>query len=149
MTGSALSHAVGMAHNTSGHLETGGRVPRVDTVEKLAHVLHVAPCFLAFGIDQPCESVQGLLSAGLPERLLQARDSRGFSRKELGRRSNTSDGFVRMTEAGATVPNIAKVEQLAQALDVSACWLAYGVGDWELLPRPRSRSAAKSPDPAG
>ncbi len=146
MTGAALSLAVDMAHNTSGHLEAGGRVPRVDTVEKLGKVLRVSPCFLAYGIEQPCEPGEGSLSAGLPERLLQFRQERGLSRKELGRLSGTSDGFVRMTETDATVPNIAKVEALAKALKVSPCWLAYGVGDRDLPAR--RRPAAQSPDPA-
>lgn len=143
MSGSSLSLAVGMTVNTSWNLEAGGRVPRVDTIEKLAKVLHMSPCLLAFGIEQPCEPVAGSLSAGLPDRLLQSRQERGFSLRELGRRSDTSDNFVHMTETGATVPSIAKVEQLANALDVSACWLAYGVGDRELPAWRRSRSAVQ------
>ena len=142
MSRSALSLAVGMDRGTASELEGGGRVPRVDTVEKLARVLNVSPCHLAFGLEQPCEPVAGLLSADLPGRLSQLRRERGFSRRELGRKSETSDNFIQMTETAATVPNIAKVEQLAKALGVSPCWLAFGLGPQVLPARRPSRPAA-------
>jgi transcriptional regulator with XRE-family HTH domain len=146
MNGAALSLAVGMAHNTSGHLEAGDRIPRVDTVEKLAAVLHVSPCFLAYGIEQPCEAGDGSLSVGLPARLAQLRQERGLSPRDLGRLAGTSHTFVRDTEAGSSVPNIAKVEALANALKVSACWMAYGVGerDSQLRRRPPAQPTAPS-----
>ncbi len=146
MSGAALSLAVGMTSNTAWSLEAGVRIPRVDTVEKLAKVLHVSPCMLAYGIEQPCEPVAESLSAGLPARLAQLRQERVFSHRELGRLAGMSHNFVRKTETGATVPTIANVEALAHALKVSCCWLAYGVGDRDLPPR-RSRSAVSSPDP--
>jgi transcriptional regulator with XRE-family HTH domain len=147
MSGSALSLAVGMTADAAWRLEAGDRVPRVDTVEKLARVLYLSPCLLAFGLEQSCEHVAGSLCAGLPARVLQLRQERGISRRELGRLSGTSHNFVHTTETGATVPTIAKIEQLANALGVSACWLAYGVGDRELSTRRRSASAARSQDP--
>jgi transcriptional regulator with XRE-family HTH domain len=147
LTGSALSLTVGMARNAASHLEGRARVPRVDTVEKLAKVLHISPCQLAFGVEQSCDAGAGLLSAGLPARLIQLRQERGLSRLELGQRSDTSHTFVRMTESGATVPSIAKVEQLAKALQVSVCWLAFGLGSTELPARRRPRSDAP-PAPA-
>lgn len=137
MSGVALSLAVGMAKTTASQLEGRNHVPRVDTVEKLASALKLSPCMLAYGIEQPCEAGDGSLSAGLPARLAQLRQERGLSSRALGRLSGTSDNFVHMTETGATVPSIAKVEALAQALKVSVCWLAYGVGERELPPRRR------------
>lgn len=79
-------------------------------------------------------------SEGLPARLSWLRQERGLSRRQLGRLSGTSDNFVQMTETGTTVPNIAKVEQLAKALEVSVCWLAFGAGSPELPVRRRPRS---------
>ena len=115
-------------------------MPRLDTVEKLAKVLHVSPCLLAYGVEMPCEAAETALADGLPERLFRLRQERGLSRRQLGRMSGTSDNFVQMTETGTTVPNIAKVEQLAKALQVSVCWLAFGVGSLELPVRRRPRS---------
>jgi transcriptional regulator with XRE-family HTH domain len=146
IAGPVLSLAVGMHRAAASGLEAGGRTPRVDTVEKLAKVLKVSPCMLAYGIQQPCESGAESLSAGLPARLGQLRQERGLSHRELGRLSGMSHNFVRTTEAGSRVPNIANVEALANALKVSACWLAYGVGQRDLPAR--RRPAAQSPDPA-
>ena len=145
--GPKLSIAAGMHRGATSELEAGDRIPRVDTVEKLARVLRVSPCFLAFGIELPCDACDGSPSASLSNRLAQLRGEKGFSRMELGRLSGTSHTFVRDTETGATVPTIAKVEALANALKVSVCWLAYGVGERELPPR--RRLPAQPADPAG
>lgn len=137
---SALSDAVGMARNTASQLERKERTPRLETVEKLARALGVSPCLLAYGVEIPCEQSAAECWTGLPQRLLVLRQERGLSRRQLGRRSGTSDNFVQMTESGATEPNIAKVEQLAKALQVSVCWLAFGLGRRELPVRSRPRS---------
>ena len=148
MTGASLSVAVGMHRAAASGLEAGGRVPRVDTLEKLAKVLGVSPCYLAYGADVPCLAQTGTLFADLPQRLSAMRQERGLSRLELGRLSDTSHTFVRMTETGTTVPNIAKVEQLAKALNVSVCWLAFGIGQADLPAGRRVRSdTPPSPDP--
>lgn len=142
VTSAALSLSVGMSADASWRLEAGGRTPRLDTVEKLAHRLNVSPCLLAYGVELPCEPSDNPLSEGLPERLLLLRQERRLSRRQLGRMSGTSDNFVQMTETGTTVPNIAKVEQLAKALQVSVCWLAFGLGSPELAVRRRPRADA-------
>jgi transcriptional regulator with XRE-family HTH domain len=129
-------------------IEVKDRVPRVDTVEKLASVLHVSPGFLAFGVEHPFELAAESVSAGLPMRLAQLRQERGFSYRELARLSQTSHKFIQMTETGATVPSIAKVEQLAQALAVSPSWLAFGIGERDFAPPRRSRAAAATVQPA-
>ncbi len=140
MTGAALSLAVDMGVNAAWGLEAGGRLPRLDTVEKLASVLKVSACWLAYGVELPCEAAESARIDGLPARLLGLRQERGLSRRELGRMAGTSDNFVQMTETGTTVPNIAKVEQLAKALQVSVCWLAFGLGCPDLPARRRPRS---------
>ena len=142
LTAAALSLTAGMAHNTAGDLEAGGRHPRVDTVEKLASVLRISPGLLAYGIESHYEPGAASLSSGLPARLAQLRQERSLSCRELGRRSDTSHKFIQMTETGATVPSIAKVEQLAQALAVSPSWLAFGIGERDVAPPRRSRAAA-------
>ena len=150
MTGASLSVAVGMHRAAVSGLEGGGRVPRVDTVEKLAKELGVPPCYLAYGVELPCPAQAGTRFTEIPPRLSAIRQERGLSRLELGRLSGTSHTFVRMTETGTTVPNIAKVEQLAKALGVSVCWLAFGIGGAELPAGRRVRSdTPPAPDPHG
>ena len=148
MSGSSLSVAVGMHRAAASGLEGGARVPRVDTVARLADVLGVSPCLLAYGVEVPCPSNAEQRLSDLPQRLSATRLARGLSRLELGRLSGTSHTFVRMTETGTTVPNIAKVEQLAKALNVSVCWLAFGIGQAELPAGRRVRSdTPPAPDP--
>lgn len=108
-----------------------------DTVERLASVLKVSPCWLAFDVELATEAAKNGGVVNHPERLLHQRQERGLSRRELGRTAGTSDNFVQMTETGTTVPNIAKVEQLAKALQASVCWLAFGIGSPELPVRRR------------
>lgn len=144
MSGAALSRAVEMTVDTVWRLEAGGRHPRIDTVEKLASVLGISPGLLAYGIESAGEPTSTSLSSGLPARLAQLRQQRGFSCRELGRLSDTSHNFVQMTETGTTVPSIAKVEQLAQALQVSPSWLAFGIGEQDFAPPRRSRRAVSA-----
>jgi len=44
------------------------------------------------------------------------------------------------------MPNLATVESLARALDLSPAWLAFGIGPRE-LPQRRSRPAPAQPPP--
>jgi transcriptional regulator with XRE-family HTH domain len=124
-----LALASGLADSTAVHdLENGIRIPRVDTVERLADALGVSPCWLAFGIESDFVPSAALRVASLPHRLREARQGRGISARALGRDSRTSDTTVRLTERGETIPNLTKLEALAAALGVSPCWLAFGVG---------------------
>ncbi len=148
LNGAALSAAAGMSHNAVAQLETGARVPRLDTVAKLAKALAVSPCWLAFGVELPCEQAADLAARAIGERLLMIRRERSLSRRELGRLSGTSDNFVQTTEAATTVTSIAGVEQLAKTLNVSVCWLAFGIGRAELPAGRRVRSdTPPAPDP--
>ncbi len=130
--------------------EAGGPLPGIDTVERLAVALGLAPCFLGFGIEgedvfrqkvpggvgramppvpPAADPVQGpLLYEGLPARLAELRERRGLTRRALGRDSGTSDTTVRRVEEREIVPTIATIERLAAALAVSPCWLAFGQG---------------------
>lgn len=140
----ALSVEAGLAQNTAYGLESGERIPRLDTVERLAVALELSPCALAFGIEQTCNSADGGGSTDLPTRVKDMRVARGLSLRELGRLSSTSTNLVRMTETGATMPNLANLEALATALEVSPCWLAFGVEPQKFETRRRSRSFAQS-----
>lgn len=65
------------------------------------------------------------LHQGLPARLKQARQAAGLSRRALAARAGLSNPVVRNLEAG-TIPGVDTAERIAQALGISACWLAYG-----------------------
>lgn len=146
----SVAEAAGLTDgNTVLHLERkAGHVPRVDTVEKIAHALGLSPGFLAYGLPGDCPRGEGLHADGVGARLRAARLDRGLNMRDLGRQSQTSHTTVRLTESGETVPSIATAEVLAQALGVSPGWLAYGIGPQVLPPRRRGRSPAQSPEPA-
>lgn len=144
-SGSALSTEAELARNAVRDLERAARVPRVDTLERVAAALAVSPAWLAFGEGdpQPWEPSPTLCAEGVGERLREARMLRGYSVREVGRLSGTSDTLVRMTETGQTLPNIGKVEALADALSVSPGWLAFGIGPMQ-APARRTRAASAS-----
>lgn len=146
LTHAALARAAGLAsRTTTAILESGGSVPRVDTVEKLAAALKLPPSYLAFGAGSPLPEGQAVCSVGLPDRLLMARQLRGLSRLQLGQRSGTSHTFVRMTETGTTMPNLAKLEELAKALGISPAWLAFGLDPMESAQPSRAMASTVAP----
>lgn len=139
LSSAALSLQAGLSLNAVYGLESGERIPRIDTIERLARALQMSPCKLAFGVEAPNGSGKGLLCEGLPARLAEARAVRGLSRYSLGQLSGTSDTLVRLTETGASMPNLAKLDALARALQISPCWLAFGLGPMEAPSRRRKR----------
>lgn len=136
-----------MAPNTLYGIESGERIPRLDTVERLAAALGLSPSMLAFGIEQPAEPCQGLRSESLYFRLASSRHAAGLSLRDVSSASDTSVNFVRTTEMGGTMPSLAKVEALAKALDVSPCWLAFGLGPEDAPRRGRPPRAPATEQP--
>jgi transcriptional regulator with XRE-family HTH domain len=127
-------------------LEERRHVPRLDTVEKIAHALGLSPAFLAYGIEADAsQPTAGLRCEGVASRLRETRAARGLTMRALARAAGLTDTAVRSTETGASMPSIATVEAFAIALGVSPGWLAYGLGPVEL---PRRRRAAASPAPS-
>ena len=128
-------------------LEAGDRIPRLDTVERIAYALSVSPAFLAFGIQTNAEPMaKGLRCDGVGQRLADARTARGLSVLAVAKLAGLSHTAVGNVERG-TMPTLATAEALAKALDLSPAWLAFGVGPRELPPRRRARPAPAQPPP--
>ena len=68
-----------------------------------------------------------LTCAGLEQRLQSVRVRQNLTRRGLARSAKTSDTTIRLIEEGRQVPRVDLAEKIARALDVSPCWLAYGV----------------------
>jgi transcriptional regulator with XRE-family HTH domain len=127
-------------------MEQGQRIPRLDTVERVAYGLGLSPAFLAYGIDEDAsQPTEGLRCEGVASRLRETRLARGLTMRALARAAGLTDTAVRSTETGASMPGIATVEAFAIALGVSPGWLAYGLGPMEL---PGRRRVAVSPAPS-
>ncbi len=57
-----LSEQAGLANQTAFMIETGRRMPGVDTVERLSNVLGVSPAWIAYG-SQPVRRIKNFLTA--------------------------------------------------------------------------------------
>lgn len=141
----AVASAAGLPDGITVYLlEQGRRIPRLDTVEKIAYALGVSPAFLAFGLEGDSSRSGELLADSVGARLRAVRESRGLTMRALARQASLTDTTVRLTESGATVPTIATVEALAKGLEISPAWLGYGLGP-QVLP---SRRASRAPLPS-
>ena len=126
-------------------LEQGQRIPRLDTVERVAYALGLSPAFLAYGIEADASPPpDGLRREGVASRLRETRIHLGLSVLALATAAGLSHTAVGNVERG-TMPTLATAEALAIALGVSPGWLAYGLGPMEL---PGRRRAAVSPAPS-
>lgn len=141
LTSQALSLAAKMGKGGEALLESAHGVPRLLTVERLADLLRVSPAYLAFGLDVPWEAADAPRSAGVAERARAARELRGFSQREVDRRTEDAAGTIRAVESG-TMPTLKTIEKIARALAVSPAWLAFGIGPRE-LPRRGTRAAGR------
>ncbi len=143
----AMTAICGVDVRTIWAIEKGGRA-NIRTIERIATALGVPACFLAFGergerpfsfriprsqqplpICAPSAKPGDELHLGFAARLTQARENRGHSLRELSRRAGLSVTAVSNYERSINLPLVDAVEQLAVALSVSPCWLAYGTGD--------------------
>src|SRR4051812_1696759 len=79
--------------------------------------MRVMPRSLTTHIDSPKE---------VGRRLKEARDRAGFSQRQLAFPGCTA-AYISRLEAGARVPSLQMINQLAARLDVSGQWLATGV----------------------
>ena len=122
-------------------IERGERIPRLDTVERIAYALGLSPAFLAYGIEGEAGPLaKGLRCEGVAQRLADTRAARSLTMRALARLAGLTDTAVRSTETGSSLPTVATLEAFAHALEVSPAWLAFGVGPQELPPRRRARS---------
>lgn len=123
-------------------LEEGERIPRLDTVERIAYALGLSPAFLAYGIEGEAGPLaKGLRCEGVAQRLADTRAARGLTMRALARLAGLTDTAVRSTESGSSVPTVATLEAFAHALEVSPAWLAFGIGPQELPTRRKARTA--------
>lgn len=128
----ALALAAGLADSTVWTLEVEGRVPGIDTVERLARVLNLSPCYLSYGVEgaalSPLAPDEALRAAGAGGRLQQLRKHQALSLRGLAQAAQLSATAVMNIEARKVLPSVATAEALAVALGCSPCWLAYAEG---------------------
>lgn len=145
-----LAVAAGLSETSAHAIEAGGRIPTLDTAERLALALGVPACWLAYGAfgAQPFQGKipkaeqtgtaptpapiagpvtrDALACLQVGARLLQARTEAGLSLRALARAADMTPSGVSSIETGRTVPSVATVETLAMALGRAPCWLGFG-----------------------
>ena len=72
------------------------------------------------------------LYVGLALRLKQARRQSGLKRLPLATKAGLAAATGRDIETGLRLPTVGTIVRLAAALEVSASWLAYGIGDMHI-----------------
>jgi transcriptional regulator with XRE-family HTH domain len=114
-----------VTRNLVKEVEDGLRVPSIESAKRLAEGLEMSPSSLVFGIEVPPSEVD-IVGVGI--RLAEARSALGLSKADLARAADVARSMVFYIEEGASVPSVEMAEALADALDVSPAWLAYGQG---------------------
>jgi len=139
----------GLNESAAFSLERDGRVPALDTLERLAAALGVPPGWLAYGYEgsepfreryprpifEPADPtpddkhrVFRALHEGFPSRLQQARERSGLSMRTLSTAAGVSVQAWSNAEAGKVVPRVDTAERMAVALGVAPSWLGFGEG---------------------
>jgi transcriptional regulator with XRE-family HTH domain len=73
-------------------MEQGQRIPRLDTIERVAYGLGLSPAFLAYGIDEDAsQPTEGLRCEGVASRLRETRTARGLTMRALARAAGLTD----------------------------------------------------------
>lgn len=68
-------------------------------------------------------------ASGIAARLKQARAHSGITIRALAKSAGIASSAITDTEIGDRIPRADTLEKMARALNVSACWLAYGEGN--------------------
>lgn len=67
----------------------------------------------------------------MPARLAEARRRAGLSQNALAKAAGVAQPTILRLENGTSYPTLDTLEQVAMALRVSPCWLAFGAGERE------------------
>lgn len=78
-----------------------------------------------------CAMSGAIRASTLGARLFEARKAAGLTMRALAEKGGVSHTAISDIEKGHHMPAADIIERLAQALKVSPCWLAYGMGPKE------------------
>lgn len=146
LTRRALARRAGVSNAIIGYLETNQRLPNVGTIARIASALAVSAAYLAYGLGEPTSECPLATTEGMGARLQAVRIEQGLTKAALARLVKLSPTALAGIENGAQ-SGIAVVEALAEVLEVSPGWLAYGV-EPQVLPRSRRGHPPPAQPPA-
>lgn len=123
----ATSLASGLSNEAVSQIEHRQRLPRIDTIERLANTLAVSSAWLAFGEGDASANATAT-TAEVGQRLAAIRQERGLNRRTLAVAAQLAGQAVANIEDKGTIPRVDTLELLAKALGMSPGWLAFGMG---------------------
>jgi len=147
LTRKAVVQTAGAGQTAMRDIETDQRLPTVATVARLALALGVTAPWLAYGLGDMITEGTTANTDGMGARLQAVRVERAITKAKLGRLADLTAPSITQIENGGS-SGVHVVEALALALGISPGWLAFGIGDRELMPARRGRPPAQSPDPS-
>lgn len=114
-------------------LEQGITIPSDKIIQSICDTFHVNKAY--FTDEMPVEEAVEKMppTGGVGERLKTAREEKGWSQKELGRRSDVYASIITRVEAGATL-TMKQGTKLASTLVVGIDWLMEGREDRKYFP---------------
>lgn len=127
MTRTTASLAAGLSNEAASQIEQRQRLPRIDTIERLAGTLSVSSAWLAFGEGDEVAGPAQSDSYTVGQRMVMARTKRGMNRKALGIAAQVAGQAIANIEVKGTLPRVDTLELIAKALDVKPGWLAFGI----------------------
>lgn len=123
---SAASLDAGLPNDFVFHIERRQRLPRIDTIERLARTLGISPAWLTYGEGDATTPHPSLLTAQIGDRIRRLRLQRGLTAAALGRAAHITGQTIANIETGGMMPKVDTLEAIATALAVSPGWLAFG-----------------------
>ena len=121
----AFSAPIGLSPTHIARLEKGVTVPSQENINRICEAFEVDKRYFECLIDVKAAVEKKNPEAGVANRLKLAREEKGWSQKELARRSGVVASIINRVEFGAKLTKKQGVK-LAEALEVGMDWLMYG-----------------------
>jgi len=126
MSRTAVSLASGLSNEAASQIEQRQRLPRIDTVERLAVTLGLSPAWLGFGEGEESRTFVASDTRSVGQRIADVRKARGLTRKALGLAAHVAGQAIANIEVKGTLPRVDTLDLIAKALGVLPGWLAFG-----------------------
>jgi len=143
MTRTAVSLASGLSNEAASQIEQRQRLPRIDTVERLAVTLGLSSAYLGFGEGEEARTAIASDAQSVGQRIADVRKARGITRKALGLAAQVAGQAIANIEVKGTLPRVDTLELIAKALGVLPGWLAFGAESRTGDGRPRLDGSAQ------
>lgn len=117
-----MGHHLGLSLSYLSEVERGRRVPSLESLHHICRFFNIPVSLLVTSSSKV--RVTG-------EKIRLNRETKGISQKHLAQMAGLSSGLVSQLEAAKVQPSLKTIESIANALDVSVCYLILEQEDVE------------------